>query len=101
VPKAKRARRGPTQAAFPSLEKALYEWISDQRQNGFAVSRTAIRLYALKMAKQAPFASEVEANFRASAGWYTCFMNRNDLTIRQRTKIAQKLPEDLEKAAQL
>lgn len=32
------------------------------------------------MAKQASFASEVPANFRASAGWCTWFMNRSDLT---------------------
>ena len=96
MPRAKKARRGATQAAFPLLEKALHEWVSDHRRNGHVVTRTAIRLHALKMAKQAPFATEVPANFRASAGWCTRFMNRNDLTIRQRTKIAQKLPRDLE-----
>ena len=35
-------------------------------------------------------------NFVASAGWCTCFMNRNNLCLRQRTKISQKLPKDLE-----
>ena len=35
-------------------------------------------------------------NFIASAGWCTRFMNRNGLCLRQRTKISQKLPKDLE-----
>ena len=36
------------------------------------------------------------AGFVASAGWCTRFMNRYRLVLRQKTKIAQKLPADLE-----
>ena len=35
-------------------------------------------------------------NFLASDGWCTNFMKRNDFVIRQKTKISQKLPVDLE-----
>lgn len=35
-------------------------------------------------------------NFVASAGWCTRFMNRFGLCLRQRTKISQKLPKDLD-----
>ena len=35
-------------------------------------------------------------SFSASAGWCTRFMNRNKLVLRQKTKICQRLPADLE-----
>ena len=34
--------------------------------------------------------------FKASAGWCTRFMRRKNLTLRQRTHIAQKLPKDVD-----
>ena len=38
----------------------------------------------------------VHESFHASAGWCTRFMNRNNLVLRQKTKICQRLPADLE-----
>ena len=96
MPKTKRARRGDHQVNFPALEACLYEWIVDLRQNGFIVTRQAIRFRALKLMKEEPHkSSPMAASFVASAGWCTRFMNRFSLALRQRTKIAQKLPADL------
>lgn len=93
--KTRRARRGD-QANFPALEASLNEWIIDLRQNGYIVTRQAIRFRALKLIKEEPHKSSPKAaSFVASAGWCTRFMNRFSLTLRQRTKIAQKLPPDL------
>ena len=39
--KTKKARRGAA-AQCPELEAALVEWVEDQRQNGYAVSRLGI-----------------------------------------------------------
>ena len=93
IPKSKKALRHGI-ASFPKLEKALNDWVLNSRQNGYAVTRTGIRLQAMKLAKDEKFA--VATTFRASAGWCTRFMTRHGLSLRQRTKIAQKLPNDLE-----
>lgn len=93
MPPHKKACRGLS-SANPELEKALFEWVSEHRNNGYAVSRTSIRLQALRLKKSGEFSSS--ANFVASAGWCTRFMERHGLTLRQRTKLSQKLPKDLE-----
>ena len=47
-----------------------------------------IQLQALKFSN--------DASFKASNGWVQRFMRRYGLALRQKTKIAQKLPDDLE-----
>ena len=92
MPAKKCANRG-AKPRWPELEKDVSEWVLENRQNGFPVSRNAIRVYALKWAKSNPSKSE---NFKATASWCSTFMKRNDLVLRQKTKIAQKLPAELE-----
>lgn len=87
VPRSKRACRG-RQAKYPELEEELVEWITNQRSSGYMVTRMQIQLQALKKRK--------DAGFRASLHWVNRFMKRNGLSLRQRTKISQKLPQDLE-----
>lgn len=60
----------------------------EHRQNGFVVTRSAIRLQA-----QTKFN---DTAFKASAGWCTNFMNRHGLSLRVRSKISQKLPAALD-----
>uniref|UniRef100_A0A8C5WL18 HTH CENPB-type domain-containing protein n=1 Tax=Leptobrachium leishanense TaxID=445787 RepID=A0A8C5WL18_9ANUR len=93
MPRTKKACRGLS-SAYPKLESTLYDWIMEHRNNGYALSRTAIRLHALKLKKSSEFG--VNSNFLASAGWCKRFMERHNLTLRQRTKLSQKLPKDLE-----
>ena len=81
-------------ALFSELESALFDWVMEHRNNGYAISRTAIRLHALKMKKSGDYT--VTGRFLASAGWCTRFMERHGLTLKQRTKLSQKLPKDLE-----
>jgi transposase-like protein len=95
MPKRKKAARGLS-VAFPQLEQELNQWILTLRQNGFIVSRTMIRIRALNLMKEPAFQPLKPKAFVASAGWCTRFMNRNGLCLRQRTKISQKLPRDLE-----
>lgn len=47
----------------------------------------------MKLAKSNPDTSK---DFKATRGWCNRFMNRKGLVLRRRTKIAQKLPCDLE-----
>lgn len=94
IPKSKKALRHGS-ASFQELEKVLSDWIIDNRRQGYVVSRTAIRLRALRLAKDEKFAP-VNNSFRASQHWCTRFMNRYGLCLRRRTKISQKMPSDLE-----
>ena len=85
--KTKKARRGK-QALYPDMEKELYDWITGQRSSGYIVTSLHVRLQAQKMCR--------DSTFKASDGWAQKFLRRHGLALRQKTKIAQKLPKDLE-----
>lgn len=95
MPKGKKAARG-RRPMFDALEKRLVGWIQESRMDGLIVTRTAIRIRALNLLKTPEFAQNKPSNFVASVGWCNRFMNRNNLCIRARTKLAQKLPFQLE-----
>ena len=96
IPKTKCARRGKM-PPFSDLENEINEWVLEQRQNGFIVTRGSIRFRALQLKKSEKYQNLPDiSTFKASPGWCSRFMNRNSLTLRQRTKIAQKLPAVLE-----
>ena len=80
---------------YDDLEKDLLEWILELCQKGFAATRNAIHLKAQQLAKDAKYRIDA-TSFKLSMDWCTCFMNRNNLTLRQRIHIAQKLPSDLD-----
>lgn len=89
----KKMRRNPSPLEL--LEKHLFNWVTELRQQGYIVTRGAIRIQALQRVKEDK--TIAYKDFKASAGWCTGFMNRHGLAIRQRTHIAQKLPTDVEK----
>ena len=71
--------------------KKVVEWVEENRKSGLAMTRNLIRLHAKKTAQQMNI-----DNFLVSSGWCTRFMKRNKLMLRQKTKISQRLPDDLE-----
>lgn len=91
MPKTKCTRRTGIMK-WPELENYVEEWVLTQRQSGYTVPRNAIRVEAIKWAKAHP---EVCNDFKGTANWCSRFMKRKGLVLRQKTKIAQKLPEDL------
>lgn len=92
MPKKKCAARSGI-AHWPELENFLEGWVNENRENGYTVTRTGIRTEALKWAKTHPSESK---DFKATVNWCSRFMKRKNLVLRQKTKIAQKLPADLE-----
>ena len=76
---------------WPALEDEVAKWVTKQRQDGYIVTRNLIRLHAQVLAQKRNV-----ANFSGTNSWCTRFMKRHGLAIRQKTKIAQKLPNDLE-----
>ena len=79
-------------AFYAALETELLGWVSDRRHQEFGASSAELRLKALKLAKKDPKAQ----NFKASVHCCYAFMKRHSLSIRRRTHISQKLPEDYE-----
>ena len=88
MPNTKRMRRGDV-ASFPELEEEVKDWVVEQRQNGFIVTRESLRLRALQLKKSDKYKNVLGmATFLVSAGWCSRFMERHQLTLRQRTNIA-------------
>ena len=90
MPRKKCADRGK-KCYWPALEDEVAKWVTEQRQDGYIVTRNLIRLHAQVLAQKRNV-----ANFSGTNSWCTRFMKRRGLAIRQKTKIAQKLPNDLE-----
>ena len=86
----KQADRG-LMAQFPEIESHLLEWVTDRRRQGIAVSTMEARLQARIIAQKLRV-----TNFGGSVKWVYAFMRRNNLSVRRRTHISQKLPEDNE-----
>ena len=90
LPKRQRACRTGI-AKFPALERTLKEWIISQRENSRAVTTVMIRLKAKELARQMNV-----AEFIGGPSWCSRFMRRNRLSVRARTTVGQKLPDDWE-----
>jgi hypothetical protein len=87
---------------WPLLEKKLLQYVQEQRAQGHAISTVVLRVQATKFAGL----PEVQAHDRDvakamfSKKWVQRFMQRNGLSIRRRTTVAQRLPEELEELQQ-
>ena len=76
---------------FPHLERTLKEWVISQRESSRAVTTVMIRLKAKELATQMNL-----ADFIGGPSWCHRFMRRNRLSVRTRTTVGQKLPDDWE-----
>lgn len=82
-----------TKPFYSNVEEELIEWIKILRQDGIAVTPLMIQQKMKSLiGNDLPNDKKI---FLASRGWLDCFMNRYNLSIRQKTKIGQKLPIDL------
>ena len=90
MPKTKKANRGRV-ASFPELENKLLEWVKTRRMAGVGVSTTDLRLKALVISRGM---ESMPHDFKSSVGWAQRFMVRHQLSVRRRTRIAQKMPFD-------
>ena len=61
--------------------------------SGLTVTRAQIRIDALMWAGRT---KDNAKDFKATNGWCTRFMKRHNLELRLKTKIAQRLPSDLD-----
>ena len=71
-------------------EDAIVQWVLEQRDLHLPVSVQSI------MNKASELISKKNPSFLASRGWAQKFMRRNNLVIRMKTTMSQKLPAALE-----
>ena len=90
TPRNKRALQGHS-TAFLELEKEVAEWITEKCKAGTGVSINIIRLKVKSVAQKLGL-----EQFKASKCWCYRFMDRFGFSIRRRTTIAQKFPQDYE-----
>lgn len=94
MPRMKKANRGK-HAKWPNLEAKLKHWIEVQRLSGISVSTKIVQHQGKMIAKEMQENGEEteETNdFKGSVSWCSRFMKRNSLSMRTRTKLAQKMP---------
>ncbi|GES91510.1 pogo transposable element with KRAB domain [Rhizophagus clarus] len=84
-------------AFYSKAEDKLYKWIIEQRKKGLAVNYTIVKLQMYKILNE-PTIQRLypvgDDEFQGTLSWIQSFMKRFDLSLRRRTKISQKLPED-------
>jgi len=95
-PGLKRLNRGAC-PKYPALETALVTWVKEKRKKQYAVSRSMIQMKAKVLAQQRQWQAICYGieSFSFSNKWLDGFMNRNNLSNRRCTTIAQRLPDDL------
>ncbi|KAK0155317.1 Pogo transposable element with KRAB domain [Merluccius polli] len=71
------------------LELQVCEWIHSMRARHLRVSRKMIRKKAKEIHATVSDSADVDV-FAASAGWLDKFLQRNNLSVRRRTTVAQK-----------
>ena len=94
MPQTVKSARPGMKPHWPELESKLHQWVLDKRMNGIGVSGTMIRLMAKKMAKD--MSPEETRGFTGSTSWLYRFMKRNNLVIKAKTRISQRLPREFE-----
>ena len=72
---------------FAEMEAELYDYIIDQRDQGFCVTGGMIRAVALRIL--------AGSNFQASNGWLTRFLCRHRLAVRRITTSGRDLPANI------
>lgn len=86
---------------YQQIEEILFEWITNQRQLQNSVTREMIIAKAVSLTQTTNFQNQPNLqSFKFSSIWLNGFLSRYKLSIRRRTTIAQRLPEDLEEKKQ-
>ena len=76
------------------VENKVVEWIYDRREKHLSVSRVLIMKKAKAIYDELPDSQKSES-FVASRGWLEKFMRRHRPSLRRRTSIGQKDPQQL------
>ena len=87
--KKRRLDGGGRKAALPDMEEELVTWIESLRAQNLRVTRSNVQSKALELTQARG------EDFRASDGWLQKFLKRHSFSLRRRTTVGQRLPQDL------
>ena len=88
--KKRRLDGGGRKAALPDMEEELAGWIELMRAQNLRVTRSNVHSKALEFAE-----ARGNEEFHASPGWVNNFLRRHSFSLRRRTTVGQRLPQDL------
>ena len=72
------------------MEEELVTWIESLRAQNLHVTRSNVQSKALELTQ-----ARGEEDFRASDGWLQKFLKQYSFSLRRRTTVGQRLPQDL------
>ena len=87
--KKRRLDGGGRKAALPDMEEELVTWKESLRAHNLRVTRSNIQSKTLELTQARG------EDFRASDGWLQKFLKRHSFSLRRRTTVGQRLPQDL------
>ena len=87
----KRIRKGTS--PYPLLDTAVVDFIKQKRDERLVVTGKLIRRQAM-IASFKELYPESNIAFKASNGWLTLFLKRNEITFRRATSFCQKIPQN-------
>ena len=88
--KKKRIDGGGRKPRLPDVETVLMAWIDELRAGHLRITCSEIQRKATELAR-----NEGDTEFIASRGWLQKFFKRHQLSLRTKTSVSQKLPQDL------
>jgi len=80
---------GGRKAQVPDMKEVLTAWIEELRGSHARVIRTSIQKKALELYEDDSY------SFAASRGSLENFFRRNGFSLRRKTMVSQRLPQDL------
>ena len=91
LPKKKRwMEGGGRKPQLPDMETTLLAWIDELRAENLRITCTGVQKKATELAT-----SEGDTQFTASRGWLQKFFKRHNLSLRRKTSVSQRLPQEL------
>ena len=90
-PATRRASGGGRKLRDAEVDQELFEWFSERRSNGARITGKAL----LKEAQHRFFTAGV-VTFKASRGWLQKWMKRHSVSTREKTTVAQRMPDHVE-----
>lgn len=75
-----------------AIDEAIFQWIRQLREARQRVTRKMVMLEAKRLHSVQP---DGDPQFLASEGWMRGFMARKKITLRRRTTVAQRIPNEL------
>ncbi|XP_034015593.1 uncharacterized protein LOC117500912 [Thalassophryne amazonica] len=87
----RKAYRGPKNGRFQEIDRKVWQYVVDKRNEGLPITRAAIRLKALEIAEELNIPT---SEFKASLSWCRRMMRRKGISLRSRSHLGEPMHPD-------